>query len=96
MPDRQTELKSTEKKRCLESIKKDMDDYLKLEEKLDLLQSAVANSMKDPNLSTELEALKQAKSSLLKKIVSEIEDSGLVNDMSKDIASVYLQIKKNA
>ena len=30
------------------------------------------------------------------KIVSEIEDSGLVNDMSKDIASVYLQIKKNA
>ena len=73
-----------------------MDDYLKLEEKLDLLQSAVANSMKDPNLSTELEALKQAKSSLLKKIVSEIEDSGLVNDMSKDIASVYLQIKKNA
>ncbi len=88
-------MKSSEKKRYLESIKKDMDDYMKLEEKLDLLESRAANSMKDPNLLTELESLKLEKSSLLKKIVSEIEDGGLVNDMPKDIASVYFQIKKS-
>ena len=78
----------------LEKIRKDLEEYLELEDRL-YLEGRTVNVVEDPNISSELDVLKQEKITLLKKIISQIEDGGLVNDMPKDIASVYFQIKKS-
>lgn len=76
-------------------MKKDIDEYLKLEEKLESLEHAPAGISQDPNLLSEIQVLKQDIGTRLKKIVSSVEESGLVKDMPKEIQSVYMEIKKS-
>ncbi len=89
-------MNTSEKKLALESIKKELDEYLKLEEKLDSLVVQPASTEQDPNLASERDILAQELKTRLRKIVDSIEQSGLVNEMPKEIESVYLELKSDA
>ncbi|MCL5068361.1 MAG: hypothetical protein M1368_08435 [Thaumarchaeota archaeon] len=90
------ELNTSEKKLALESIKKELYEYLKLEEKLDSLVEQPTSTEQDPNLASERDILAQELKTRLRKIVDSIEQSGLVNEMPKEIESVYLELKSDA
>jgi hypothetical protein len=87
-------LGTSEKKKILESIKLEIDAYLTLEDKLNSLPKQSSNDIEDPNATSEKQVLKEEMSGHLKKIISTIEENHLVDDMPKDIASVYAQLKK--
>lgn len=73
---------------------------MSLEEKLSALgedRSKNVSGLKDPNLLVEeVETIKQEMSLCIKNVVSMVEQASLVDDMPKDIQSVYLQLKKEA
>jgi hypothetical protein len=87
-------VKSSEKKKVLESIKLEIDEYIALEDKLNSLQNQPSSGVEDPNSTSQKQLLKNEMSSHLMKIISTIESSDLVNDMPREIESVYLQLKK--
>lgn len=87
-------LNSSEKKKILESIKLEIDEYVSLEDKLNSLPKQSSDGVENPNSTLEKQVLKEEMNEHLKKIISTIEENHLVDDMPKDIASVYAQLKK--
>ncbi len=86
-------MNSAEKKKIFQAIKAEIDQYLKLEVKLDSLQSKISNGLTDPNISSEEEILKEEMCLHVKKVISTIEENNLVSDMPKEIESVYMELK---